>query len=118
MQQNPSNNVPIAEYLTSIATRDIQGRYIRPRSDVQVRIAEEIREKTGCTPASLTSDVKELQRMRVSAKPERLVGETLNAIEVICAALKREGATKFELRFSNPSEPWGDQILISVRYLT
>ena len=104
-----------------MATRDIQGRYIRPQSDVQARITKEIQQRTGCSHAMLSTEAKELQRLRVSAKPEKFVGDTLNAIETICTALMRERATKFEMRFANPDEDphwWGDQILVAVRCLT
>ena len=121
MQPTPSSSLPIAEYLSSIAKRDIQGRYICPRADVQTRLAQEIERSTGCSPATLTRDAKELPRICVSAEPDGFIGETLNAIEKISATLKEEKASKFDIRFVNPQgDPqwWGDQILVGVRYLT
>ena len=120
MQPTPPNNSPITEYLSSIAKRDIQGHYICPKDDVQTRLAQEIERVTGCSPATLTPDAKELPRMCVSAEPQKFIGETLNAIGKISAALKEEKASKFDIRFVNPQgDPqwWGDQILVGVRYL-
>jgi hypothetical protein len=119
MKRGNSDNVPIADYLRSVATGDIQGGHIRPQSDVEARIAEEIEQRTGCSHTSLGPEANEFQRVALSAEPEKFVGGTLTAIETICAALKRERATKFDLRFANPDNHpnwWGDQILVAVRY--
>lgn len=116
-----SQQSAIAEYLSSIATRDIRGRYICPQSDVRTDLEQEIQQRTGCTPANLTNEAKELQRMSVSAEREKFVQDTLNALENISDTLKRQRAKQFEIRFVNPQgDPqwWGDQILVGVRYLT
>jgi hypothetical protein len=121
MQATPSHNLPITEDLWSIAKRDIQGRYISPKADVQTRLAQEIERSTGCSRATLAPHAKELLPMRVSAEPQKFVRDTLNAIEKISADLREQKATKFEIRFVNPQgDPqwWGDQILVGVRYLT
>lgn len=55
------------------------------------------------------------------AEPQKFIGDTLDAIEKISAALKEEKASKFDIRFVNrQGDPrwWGDHILVGVRYLT
>jgi len=53
----------IDEFLSMIARRHLQGRYIVPKKDVQARLEKEVQQRTGCSPANLTSEAKELQKM-------------------------------------------------------
>src|SRR5881296_2879861 len=115
MQPTLSNDLAITEYLSSIAKGDIEDRYVCPKADVQTRLAQEIEQRTGCSPATLTPDAKKMKTILVSAEPQKFVGDTLGVIEKISADLKREKAIKFELRFDNPQQDpkWsGDQILV------
>ncbi len=60
MQPSPSDNLPITEYLSSIAKRDIQGHYICPKPDVQTRLAQEIERSARCSLATLTPGCKKI----------------------------------------------------------
>jgi hypothetical protein len=123
--RSPSNELPIAEYLSSVSKRDLEGRYVVPKHDVRSRIESEIHRKTGCTPDLLSADfgagrTKELKLVPIPADPKTFVQQTLSMIKRISADLTAEQATKFEIAFDNAAVEqniWRDRIFIGARYL-
>jgi hypothetical protein len=117
---------PIREFLTGIAQRDADGRYVYPKSDVEKRLAEEIHDKTGCQIAgdALVNHHGELfPKQPVSADADKFVDSTLAALEEQVAALKKVSPKEFEVGFKNfgktdAANSWGDQITFRVRFTT
>jgi len=122
----PSHDTPIAEYLRNIALSDIRDGYVAPSPGVKERLEWEIQKRTNCSPALLVREhvagrTKCMERKFISADPVTFTDDTLAGIESISAALKKLGATHFEIAFHNtvsgPNE-WGDQVVVAVRYVS
>ena len=111
----------LEEYLSMVAVRDLDKRYVKPKDDVEKWLETELQRRTGCEPAQLDYSTSELQPRRfVPAVPESFVGETVKAIEAVAASLKEMAAKRFHVRFRNndSSDSWGDQVQLRVRVST
>jgi len=108
----------LAEYLSGIAKRDLRGRYIIPKEDVQSALEKEVQQRTECDAAPLDDGAAELQpRIFVSADPEKFVQETMQAIDTVSTSLRKISAQQFRIRFANidSGSNWGDQVQFRVR---
>ncbi|SRR5260370_1841056 len=113
----------IRDYLTEIAKRDLDGRYVYPKPDVEHRIAEEIHARTG-VPANQNGLVKHdgelFPKQAVSSDPDKFVDSTLTALDEHVLALKKASPKEFDVAFKNlgktDAKSWGDQISFRVRF--
>lgn len=122
MNDRPSQNLTLDEFLVAINACDLEGNYVVPKDGVCEKLAHEIEQRTGIKSSNLAGeDGRGMEHYKtwISAKPGEFITRTRLAVEEICVRLTVRRAKTFDIAFHNtrqrPNE-WGDKVLLAVRY--
>lgn len=121
MNNRPSIDLPLTEYLRAVAVYDMKDNNVYPTDAVCEKLARELERKTGVGQKNLAGISKlEKREYWISAQPTEFAVQTQKKFEEICLLIGNT-AKNFDMVFHNIKQPlneWGDKVLLAIRYET